>query len=183
MDDLLYFLLLIGWLAFSFYQQSVKKKKRQEEMRAAQERQQHMHEEPDHEQEYQTRSARTFDDERERTPDFKKTLEEILLGEQLMEDDVEDEPVREENVRERFERNSTGNKHNIYQKYFDSQLAKDASASYAAEPEKLEDKIEQLEEEMVLHEEDSVEERVGQEQPRFDLRQAIIYSEIINRRY
>jgi len=184
MDDFIYFLFLIAWLAFSFYQQGVKKKKRQEQMKAAREREQQIQEEltqEDSAREYQP--VEEAPRKSEPQPDFRKTLEDILLGEEA---DAEEtpQPVERKDAKQQetntMQTRSEQDK-NIYQKYFDDEMLEGSQENLNTEPEKLEDKIEELEEEMVLQEEDTIEEPA--EKTQFDLRKAVIYSEILNRRY
>lgn len=194
MDDLIYFLFLIAWLAFSFYQQSAKKKKRQEQMKAAQER------ERERQKQEQQESGGTIhqSEVREATPvraeaekpkqkpdqDFRKTLEEILLGEEFKDDELEQPLQRYEQKAKPEPKKSAGtSKKNVYQKYYDEEMLEGSQEDLEDhyEPEKIEDQIEKLEEEMVLQEEETIEEPVDKLD--FDLRKAIIYSEIINRRY
>lgn len=182
MDDILYFLLLVGWLAFSFYQQSVKKKKKQEQMRAAQQMQQHQEsgEEETYEQESEETSAPMTG---ERSTNFKSVLEEILLGKQMSQEIVpENEAESLETIPEvensLKDEESAGN---IYQKYYDNEIA----GRGVKRVNKIEGELEGPEEEFALSEEHHRDEADAQtnEVSNFNLRQAIIYSEILNRRY
>ncbi len=189
MDDLIYFLFIIAWLAFSFYQQSAKKKKRQEQMKAAQERER----EREAQQEFSGTETAAESEAREVRPvaeqkpkpeqDFRKTLEEILLGEEFKDEEIEQPAQTYGQEANQEPTKSTGTtKKNVYQKYYDEEMLEGSMEDLDdEEPEKMEDKIEQLEEEMVLHEEETIEDPASK--PDFDLRKAIIYSEIINRRY
>lgn len=181
MDDILYFLLLIGWLAFSFYQQSAKKKRKAEQERTAARRRQQEEEgmEPDMAEPVAERTA-------EEKPDFRKTLEEILLGEELTKNEEETKRQAEQIEATSAEEEDRANK---YQRYYNRKMS-DKSLWYDKEkesPEKLEEKIEELEKDMVLKEEDTVtelddESEIKKEQY-FNLRKAVIYSEILNAKY
>ena len=183
MDDFIYFLFLIAWLAFSFYQQGVKKKKRQEQMKAAREREQQNQEEltqEDRAREYQP--VEEAPRKSESQPDFRKTLEEILLGEEIDAEETSQPAERKtSNQQQPGTENMSEQDKNVYQKYYDEEMTEGSQERINMEPEKLEDKIEELEEEMVLQEEDTIEEPA--EKTQFDLRKAVIYSEILNRRY
>lgn len=181
MDDILYFLLLIGWLAFSFYQQSAKKKKQQEAQRksaATQEEQEEISAPADGRQ-----NRAPAEPSR---PDFRKTLEEILLGGELssLEEIPEQEAQSLETIPSKQEKRD-----NRYQDFYNREVSSD-SIWYDKDtesPEKLEEKIEELEKEMVLQEDDTLEDEAygpGVETSQwFDLRKAVIYAEILNAKY
>ena len=191
MDDIIYFLLLVGWLAFSFYQQNAKKKKKLEQMRADEARRRNggdaeesdeMHMEQQRESAYRT--------EAEPKKDYKSTLEEWLLGEQTSLESIPEteaqslETIPEQpEIENRYDGFSGDQKLNVYQKYYDEEIAEQAAADFNLNPEKIENRIEELEEEMVLEENDRLENAVTEGETYFDLRKAVIYSEIINRRY
>ena len=157
-------------------------------MKAAREREEQQEEqdiegydERNMDRDYQPAEASSREKKPER--DFKKTLEEILLGEEIIEE-VQSDPVQHYPKSERNQVNTDqvdGPKKNVYQKYYDNEMLEGSLEDMDEEPQKLEDTIDELEEDMVLQEEDTIEE--GDEKTDFDLRQAIIYSEIINRRY
>ena len=181
MDDILYFLLLIGWLAFSFYQQSAKKKKQQEAQRKAEAREEEQGEISSPAERQQNRAPAEPS-----RPDFRKTLEEILLGGELssLEEIPEQEAQSLETIPSKQE-----NRNNRYQEFYDQEMSGN-SIWYDKEtesPEKLEEKIEELEKEMVLKEDDTLEDEVygpGVETSQwFDLRKAVIYAEILNAKY
>ncbi|MFP4469898.1 MAG: hypothetical protein ACLFPE_04410 [Bacteroidales bacterium] len=179
MDDFLYFLLLIGWLAFSFYQQSVKKKKQEEQRKAAARQKEQEGTAADESYEHVSETEQP-------QPDFKKTLEEILLGGELS--SLEDNPEQEAQSLETIPSNQE-NKANRYQEFYDRKMSGDSPwyDKKNESPDKLEEKIEQLEKEMVLQEEDTVEDATYafevKQQQYFDLRKAVIYSEILNAKY
>lgn len=186
MDDFIYFLLLIAWLAFSFYQQSVKKKKRQEQMRAAREREQNQPQELTSEDQVRDREPLPKQVQpQEEGQDFRKTLEEILMGEGFREKEYS-RPFREEaetaaTWQESVE-NESERKKNVFQKYYDEEMLEGSQETENLEQEKLENKIEELEQEMTLEENEKP--MVTEESKScFDLRKAVIYSEILNRRY
>ena len=181
MDDLLYFLLLIAWLAFSFYQQSVKKKKKLEKMKADQERQRREEEESPYQEDREpvTQSSPAMADERK--PDFKSVLEEIFLGEQIsLEQIPEKEAQFSETVSNSAPESDFDNQHrNIYQKYYDEQLQENLENTEVDEI----DKKEGSEEMLVLNNDEYWDNNDDKTLGGFNLRQAIIYSEILNRRY
>lgn len=175
MDDYVYFLLLIGWLAFSFYQQSVKKKKKQEQLRAAQQRQ---HENQYGEEEVQTPDYSTKG--QEARPNFKRTLQEILLGEQLsLENIPENEAQSLETIPSHKEDdlNSRSENENIFQKYYDEVMISNPDNDIEQAPQENEGIAFGL-----LSPEDGVFED-NKDENYFDLRKAVIYSEILNKRY
>lgn len=170
MDDLLYFLLLIGWLAFSFYQQNAKKKKKQAQMQAAKQRellgQDEFEAEADLEQNYQPRI-----EEEEQT--IKTVFENFLTGEQT----PIQKPVWKEEIPAVVDETEEykgfiEKEKNIYQKYYDEKLSR---------PGAIDDDVEHHQE---LQEEDGNSNKIAQESnSHFDLRKAVIYSEILNRPY
>lgn len=184
MDDFIYFLFLIAWLAFSFYQQSAKKKKRKAQMEAARQREQQRQEDlPQEERPVESQPIEETPGRTQPQPDFRKTLEEILLGEEFKTEEAS-KPL-EKNMPKQQEPHmakvSDEADKNVFQKYYDEEMLEGSQEKLDEEPEKLEDKIEELEEEMVLQEGETAEET--SEKAFFDLRKAVIYSEIINRRY
>lgn len=187
MDDLIYFLFLIAWLAFSFYQQSAKKKKKQEQMKAQRVLEQQLDEQDTEEYsgtaQRESQPVTVASQEQDRGRDFKKTLEEILLGEEFVER-TPAEPVQRRNAtraREAKPEEADWRKKNIYQKYYDDEMLGGSLEDKEKEPRKLVETVRELEENMALQQEETEED--VHESTGFDLRQAIIYSEIINRRY
>ncbi len=173
--------MLIGWLAFSFYQHNAKKKKKQEQMLAAREKetQSHQHDEELHD-EYE--EGYNSQPENEKQPEYKNLIEDFLMGEGLSkntpfsrEADIaqpigeikneEDNIYQGKNIFQEYIDKKKGNAYN-----FDSNVAK-----------KTEDVIVNNEDEMELQQEDDQDFTDSEEY--FDLRKAIIYSEILNRRY
>jgi len=181
MDDLIYFLLLIGWLAFSFYQQSVKKKKKLEKMKADQERQ--MNEE-DNSQYEEMQTSEIQEDPvviNERKPNYKSVLEEILLGEQISLEQIPEEEAQSIETIPKAVNDSKFDiqQKNVYQKYYDEQIDERSDSAEENTIEKEEDKGQ-----MVVLNDDEYAENIDEETLRhFNLREAIIYSEILNRRY
>jgi hypothetical protein len=184
MDDLLYFLLIIGWLAFSFYQQSVKKKRKQEAMEAA--RRQELAEEQAMPYGQAAMDAPMMQEEQpDRRRNFVEELERMLAGEaQSLEEIPEYEAQSLETIPEPAQMTEIDNNEeiNIYQKYYDTRLA--PVSEMQGKPEKLEDKRLRLQHEM----EQQLQLVEITEEPvigtsHFDLRKAVIYSEILNRRY
>ncbi len=186
MDDLIYFLFLIAWLAFSFYQQSAKKKKKQEQMRAEREREQQEENFEGYEQGNLSEESQPVEAvSREQKPerDFKKTLEEILLGEEFSAE-ISPEPEQsrpQPRTDQALPDQGFEFRKNDYQKYYDDEMLEGSLEDMEKKPQKLEDTIKEREEDMVLLEDHGEEDNY--EKSDFDLRKAIIYSEIINRRY
>jgi hypothetical protein len=184
MDDLLYFLLIIGWLAFSFYQQSVKKKRKQEELEAARRRALIEDEEAENRQQtYDEPAFETATTNRRR--DFAEELERMLTGEaQSLEEIPEHEEQSLESIPEMAQMTEVTEKEeiNTYQKYYDAKLAPESAQQ--GMPERMEDRREELQQEinqkMQLVE---IDEEPVYDASWFDLRKAVIYSEILNRRY
>jgi hypothetical protein len=182
MDDLLYFLLIIGWLAFSFYQQSVKKKRKQEAMEAARRREMAQEQEMPYGQEVANEPLTQQPDHRR---DFVEELERMLTGEmQSLEEIPEQEAQSLETIPEEAQMTEIdGNEEiNIYQKYYDAKLA--PVSAQQETPEISEDKQQEMQ--PVLEQELQLVEMAGApvfSTSYFDLRRAVIYSEILNRRY
>ncbi|HZK07518.1 MAG TPA: hypothetical protein VFC92_04910 [Bacteroidales bacterium] len=184
MSDLLFFLLIIGWLAFSFYQQGVKKKRQQEAMEAARKRQLAEEQEaasaPDVVYEPSTQEQQP-----DRRRDFVEELERMLTGEaQSLEEIPEQEAQSLETIPEPAQmiEFADDDEINIYQKYYDTRIAPVTAKQETSE--KLEDKRRELQEDM----EKEVQLAEVAKEPvfdtsNFDLRKAVIYSEILNRRY
>lgn len=182
MNDILFFVLIIGWLAFSFYQQGVKKKRQQEAMEAARRRNLAEEQEATSGQEVVDEPSMQQPDRRR---DFAEELERMLSGEaQSLEEIPEQEAQSLETIPEEAQMNEVADDQdiNIYQKYYDAKLV--PATAYEEAPEKLEDKRHELQREMnqKLQVVEVAEEPVF-DAPYFDLRKAIIYSEILNRRY
>lgn len=179
MDDLLYFLLIIGWLAFSFYQQSVKKKRKQEAMEAA--RRQEMVED----QQGTMGEPMMQEEQPDRRRNFVEDLERMLGGEaQSLEEIPEYEAQSLETIPEPAQMTEIDENEeiNIYQKYYDTRLA--PVSEMQGKTEKMEDRRLRLQKEMEqqLQLVEIAEEPVSGTS-HFDLRKAIIYSEILNRKY
>lgn len=168
MEDIIYFLLLIGWVAFSFYQQNEKKKRKKAQMEAARSNEQNDNEQDDHmsEDEQQESSG----------SDFKRVFEGLLMDD---EDEMEMETASESSTRQSPEEE----KKNVYQNYFENELARrNAEENKLKSQVELEKKIAALEKDMVLLEEDH-NDTESQTVNRFNLRDAVIYSEILSRKY
>ncbi len=181
MDNLIYFLLLIGWLAFSFYQQSLKKKKKLEKMKADQERQMNQAEGVQYEENQTSASQETSAETYEKKPDFKSVIENILLGEQIsLEQIPEQEAQSFETIPDTTTDSELENQQkNIYQKYYDEQFNEKVDNTEVETIEKNKDK-----DEMVVLNDDKYSDNSDDEIRRsINLREAIIYSEILNRRY
>lgn len=170
MDDFLYFLLLIGWLGYSFYKQSEKKKKLLAQRKASES-------EPVNPSAQNPESFREFQEKPVVTePDFAKSLEEILLGKtenESLEEIPESEAQSLETIPEPVNRYSEPNKKEITKQTFWFNEAE-------ADVLRTVPELTSLEPETVMIEEDSF---VGQELHHFNLRSAVIYSEILNRKY
>ncbi len=191
MDDIIYFLLLVGWLAFSFYQQNAKKKKKLEQMRAEEARRgqsSDVGESEDVRMDWQHEAGQ--DPRTETKPEFKSKLEEWLLGEQIsLEKIPETEAQSLETIPEqpeignRYDGFSDDQKPNVYQKYYDEEIAEQAAPDFNLNHKKTEDNEMELEDAMIFEGQSSPENTVIEGQTYFDLRRAVIYSEILNRRY
>lgn len=172
MEDYIYFIGLALWLGFSFYQQSQKKKRKEAEIRAARERQE---QERANAGEY---NSRPLPGEQPQTS-FKGILEELLQEEEEFEkyepitvegaDNFDDKAIQERNVYQRYlENNPTSENASLETPIFSRPSIEDMIS--AAENDKI-----LLEEEMELSE--------SQRMRRFDLRSAVIYSELLKSKY
>ncbi|MBE0639778.1 MAG: hypothetical protein IH598_14765 [Bacteroidales bacterium] len=173
MEDYIYYLMLVVWLVFSFYQQSQKKKRKKAEMEAAQARQE---------------QNRQYDEQKpagagtEAPPDsgFKKILEELLGEEEVLVPEYETRPVE---VTRNFDEESVSER-NEYQKYLESKSYKEGESlemGYLSRSS-LEDKIVELEKDMKLQEHE-LEVTESHYSSAFNLRSAVIYSEVLKRKY
>ena len=174
MEDILYFLMLAGWLAFSFYQQNEKKKRKlvakAEAERVQAERMREMT------QTQQVDLPENFEPEK----DFKKMLEEILKEEH--EEPLE--TVTAQEVTRNYDEEAVEDR-NVYQKYLESSLLqerKSLETQYGYDS-MLDDKINLLQKEMQLKEEEELKLAKKPALSHFNLRSAVIYSEILNRKY
>ncbi|NCU31631.1 MAG: hypothetical protein EOM23_01550 [Candidatus Moranbacteria bacterium] len=169
MDDYIYFLLLIGWVAYSFYQQNEKKKRKKAEMEAAAAKQYSGADD----------DAVVVEKESETQPDkgFKSILEELLndVGEEL-----ELEPAESE--RQKSFKQESRKMEDQHTGRFDF-LNKDLKSDELQSQKKIEEKIAALEKEMVLVEDENDSDADKQRFNRFNLRDAVIYSEILTRKY
>ncbi len=167
MDDLIYFLLVIGWLGYSFYKQMEKKK-----LQAAKKIEYSQQTMPENQ-------TTVFDHkvEEQSLPNFRKTLEEILLGEtQPLEQIPQNEVQSLENIPEPAV--SYENQYQTYDIVEKSSPARSNEMNYENH-ERIDNKHDTLQKEIVL---------VDEEEKNlfwngFDLRNAVIYSEILNRKY
>jgi hypothetical protein len=169
MEEIIYFLLIIGWLVYSFYQQNEKKKRRQAELEAAKAQQKQRRQQGEMEE--------VDDGEKQSDSTFKRIFEELLMDED--EGGLEYEAIEEE-INPRAQQEAKRNK---YQEFMDTKVPDDQQGSLSIKsPDALAKKIAALEKEMVLQEgEDELTEK--QQFKDFDLRKAVIYSEILNRKY
>ena len=176
MDEYLYILLLVAWLAFSIYQQN-QKKKRKEAARKVAISQEHVDE---HEIQQQVTQEPDFArpvEKAQTKPDFKNVLEEILLGKQISFETTPEEETQssEEAPYTEYSQESK------YPISFEKKDTKKPGTDWAkSDIKSLEKEMESLETEMVMHEED---EEINLSEHHFNLRNAIIYSEILNRKY
>lgn len=171
MDDFLYFLLLIGWLGYSFYRQSEKKKKllaQKKEVESPPLSTPAQYPEPGGN--YQETPVNT-------EPDFAKTLEEILLGKteiESLEEIPESETQSLETIQEPVLNYEELNESEITGQTFwynEAEVARNRTAT----------KLETEKPEMILMEEET--ETTANELQPFNLRSAVVYSEILNRKY
>lgn len=171
MDDFLYFLLLIGWLGYSFYRQSEKKKKLLAKKREVESPPLNTPAQyPGPSGNYQETPVNT-------EPDFAKTLEEILLGKneiESLEEIPESEAQSLETIPEPGNHYSDLNQRApAIQTLWYNETASVINRSGREEELK--------EPEIMLFEEDSVFAR--EDSNHFNLRLAVVYSEILNRKY
>jgi hypothetical protein len=172
MDDFIYFLLVVGWLGYSIYKQS-EKKKRQQAARQNEQQGNTMSEFP--------ASVETREAPKDKVPsgiDFRKTLEEILLGEQVsMEVIPESEAQSLEAIPEaavsdenRYQER-TVSENSIQQRW--NEIQKNSFGSSG-------ENSRQSNEEVILQEEEPEKAYFWDD---FDLRKAILYSEILKPKY
>lgn len=172
MDDFIYFLLVIGWLGYSFYKQSEKKKLRQAARQTAQQ---------DYAVPAYTEPVITEKEEagkRIMEPDFRKTLEEILLGDPLS---LEEIPQNEAQSLEVIPEAAVSDE-NRFQKYSVSEIPIQ-SQSFGMErwrDYKFGELGPESGEVSILKEEEIERIYFWEE---FDLRRAVIYSEILQPKY
>jgi len=172
MDDFLYFLLLIGWLGYSFYKQSEKKKKLLAQKKAAES-------EPVNPSSQNPEPLREFQEKPVviTEPDFAKTLEEILLGkteieslEEIPENEVQSLETIPEPVNQYADLNKKeGSNQNFWYNEVETEVQRTTTEISTEEPESI------------MIEEDSA--LMSQELHHFNLRSAVVYSEILNRKY
>jgi hypothetical protein len=171
MDDFLYFLLLIGWLGYSIYKQSEKKKKLLAKKQA-------LETEPVKPVTY---ASEPYVEVREKPiftePDFAKTLEEILVGKSEI-DSLEEIPETEVQSLETIPEPAKG-----YAELNKEEFARQPFVYDGAEPdvERTTKGFSEEASELVLIEEDATVER--EDLHHFNLRRAVVYSEILNRKY
>ena len=160
MDEFLYILFLVGWLAFSIYQQNQKKKRKEAARNLA--NTQASEKDEEYQSPHNTESLEAKPVEKVSSkPDFKKVLEEILIGGQISPETI---PVEEaQSIEAVTEKKYTVK--NKYQKY--SQELPDNNRD-------------ELEKEMVLQVEDTDKESA---EHYFNLRNAVIYAEILKPKY
>ncbi len=171
MDDFIYFLLVIGWLGYSFYKQSEKKKRQQ----AARNIEQQAGTMP--EQSTPVFTEREESAEVPSQPDFRKTIEEFLLGEeQTLEQIPQNGPQSLEVIPE-----PAVSDENRYQKY--SNVETSQQSAWQQQIIVTDDKEAYRTGDAnaacaFIEEEDRADLWEG-----FNLRKAVIYSEILNRKY
>jgi hypothetical protein len=167
MDEFLYILFLVGWLAFSIYQQNQKKKRKE----AARDLANAGAEEPEDGIQVQDDQALYEAEPVEEVnpkPDFRKALEEILLGKQISLETIPQEETQsldEEAQSLEVIPEKEFVRENKYQDYSKKMADRD---------------IEELEADIVVDEEDTNRKLV---QHHFNLRNAIIYTEILRPKY
>jgi hypothetical protein len=171
MEDYIYFILLAGWLVYSFYQQDQKKKRRAAELQAARERQ-------EQKQGYDE-GVHEYEEVEKGDTDFKTIFEQLLQDEEEVtaykplpveaDGSFDEEAIKESNE---------------FQRYLESDLMKERNLlePVHSSQNRMEDKIESLQKEMALLEDD-MENTEIQDYRHFNLRQAVVYSEILNRKY
>ncbi len=175
MDEYLYILFLVAWLAFSIYQQNQKKKRKEAAKKLARP-QEHVEEYDIQQQQTQEQTiARPVGQEKPK-PEYQKVLEEILLGKQISFETTPDEEVQSIEGSPFTEYPQE----NRYPKSFEKDTKKPLTNWSGSEIEYLEKETENIEKEIVMHGE---EEENNLIEHHFNLRNAIIYSEILNRKY
>ncbi len=176
MNEYLYILFLVAWLAFSIYQQNQKKKRKEAAKKLARS-QEHVDGYDIQQQQTQERPiARPVEQEKPK-PEYQKVLEEILLGKQISFETTPDEEVQSIEEAPYTEYSQEGR----YPKSFEEKGTKKPLTNWSgSEIEYLKKEAENLEKETVMYEE---EEEINLSEHHFNLRNAIIYSEILNRKY
>nr|NQU91899.1 hypothetical protein [Bacteroidota bacterium] len=174
MDDYIYFLLLVGWLGYSLYRQSEKKKRNAAARNAASQT-------PEKDTlDYvtdQNKSGSQLGQEISK-PDFRKTLEKILLGEELS---LEEIPEEEAQSLETIPEPVAPVSYNKYQEYYQK-----ASVDQSGWQEKINDPFQDEDKSYELDYGDDFhdgENRNEECNKWFDLRKAVIYSEILSNKY
>ncbi len=160
MDEFLYILLLVGWLAFSVYQQS-QKKKRKEAARnlanAGADKDENKIQYQEDTEPYMVKPVEKASSK----PDFRRVLENVLLGGQISRETIPGEEAQPIEVT--LEKEYP--KKNKFQEY----------------SEKLGDiGKEELEKEIIFQDEDTDN---GSMEHYFNLRSAVIYAEILKPKY
>lgn len=177
MNEYLYILFLVAWLAFSIYQQN-QKKKRKEAAKVAANSQAHMDEHRIQQQETQGQTIARPVEQEQSKPEFQKALEEILLGKQISFETTQEEEAQtivEETPYTKYSQESK------YPRSFKEKDTKKPGSNWSkSDIESLEKDMDSIEKEIVMHEE---EEEINLSEHHFNLRNAIIYSEILNRKY
>jgi hypothetical protein len=169
MDDYIYFLLLIGWAAYSFYQQNEKKKRKKAEMEATAAEQ----------YSGSVEEVVLVEEETEKQPEkgFKSILEELLNE---VDQELELEPAKSERQKNIEQ---VGQKKEVQNSGRFDFINRDSKDNKLQSQKKIEEKIAALEKDMVLLEDENELEVDKQHFNRFNLRDAVIYSEILTRKY
>ncbi len=160
MDEFLYILFLVGWLAFTVYQQSQKKKRKEAARNLANARAEEQEDDIQVQDSSASHNAEPVEVVSSK-PDFRKALEEILLGEQVSLETIPREEAQSLEVIPEKEFAENNKLQDYSQKLMDSD-------------------IKELEGKIVFNEEDTYEESV---QHYFNLRNAVIYAEILRPKY
>jgi hypothetical protein len=172
MDDFIYFLLVIGWLGYSIYKQSEKKKLKQ----AARQSEQQGNTMTDFQE--QTETEKPLTSKLPTGTDFRKTLEEILLGEQVSMEVIPEseaqslEVIPEAAVSDENRFQQQAETETLVQKRWNEILKNSPANMPERHPDQAEVSILQESEEEKAYFWDE-----------FDLRKAIIFSEILNPKY
>jgi len=170
MNEYLYILFLVAWLAFSVYQQSQKKKRKEAAKRVAMQEEDANEYDTQHQPVEDAYVERPVEGTKGKT-DFKRALEEILLGEQISLETIPDEEAQSlETIPERG---------------YVAENEKEAHTSAWSgmekqSPESVAKMKDDLDKNMVLNE-DTMEDESTEHY--FNLRNAVIYAEILKPKY
>jgi len=177
MDEFLYILFLVGWLAFTVYQQSQKKKRKEAARKIAMQEEETLEQDFDH-QPLGGEPVEQPGVKAKSNTNFKSVLEEILLGEQIS---LETIPENEAQSLETIPANEYVDESEMPSN--ESRKKEDLSSRSEIEnqsPESIQRMKDDLEKDMVLEEDTTEDESTAHY---FNLRNAVIYAEILKPKY